>query len=370
MITVGMAEAVLPEAKIVDEGGAAVLNLDGIDDVSKDRTRTYAALRPSIKGKDAQGMVAQARLVALPDAGDALLKIGEGVALVIVGYQTLEARKLRLKTARRPQVRHCYRLQFPLRRPRALPVAAWPSTRQQYLVPLKHTCRMNPEVLAESTDPDFEMEYIDIGNVSLEHGIGQLQAFRFHAAPSRARKIVRTGDTLISTVRTYLKAIAYIEEDHTNWIASTGFAILRPDVGIDPRFLYRVAQAHPFVEAVVASSTGVSYPAINPSTLGSIEIPLPDLATQQSIADFLDRETARIDQLIEKKQHLIELINEKGTAISTNKGGSTTTLWIRVDRTCSSPLASQETRMTAAMLVWCWSRSLKPEGCRRDLCWN
>ena len=82
----------------------------------------------------------------------------------------------------------------------------WPSTCQQYLVPLKHTCRMNPEVLAESTDPEFEMEYIDIGNVSLEYGIGQLQAFRFHAAPSRARKIVRKGDTLISTVRTYLKA--------------------------------------------------------------------------------------------------------------------------------------------------------------------
>jgi hypothetical protein len=103
------------------EGGAAVLNLDGIDDVSKDRTRTYAALRPSIKGKDAQGMVAQARLVAFPDAGDALLKIGEGVALVFVGYQTLEARKLRLKTARRPQVH------FPIRFIHARPDLDCPS---------------------------------------------------------------------------------------------------------------------------------------------------------------------------------------------------------------------------------------------------
>jgi type I restriction enzyme S subunit len=187
----------------------------------------------------------------------------------------------------------------------------WPSTCQQYLVPLKHTCRMNPEVLAESTDPDFEMEYIDIGNVSLEHGIGQLQPFRFHAAPRRARKIVRKGDTLISTVRTYLKAVAYVQEDHTNWIASTGFAILRPDVGIDPRFLYRVTQASPFVAAVVASSTGVSYPAINPSTLGSIAIPLPDLKTQKAIADFLDCESARIDQLIEKKQRMVELTLER-----------------------------------------------------------
>ena len=190
----------------------------------------------------------------------------------------------------------------------------WPSTCQQYLVPLKHTRRMNPEVLAENTDPDFEMEYIDIGNVSLEHGIGQLQPFRFHAAPSRARKIVRKGDTLISTVRTYLKAIACVQEDHTNWIASTGFAILRPDVGIDPRFLYRVTQASPFVEAVVARSTGVSYPAINPSTLGSIEIPLPDLKTQKAIVNFLDHETARIDQLIERKQMMVALIVERKSA--------------------------------------------------------
>jgi hypothetical protein len=93
-------------AKIVGEVGAAVLNLNGINDVLEDRPRTYAALRPSIKSKDVQGMVAQARLVALPHAGNALLKIGKGVALVIVGYPTLEACKLRSKTVKRQQVRH------------------------------------------------------------------------------------------------------------------------------------------------------------------------------------------------------------------------------------------------------------------------
>lgn len=187
----------------------------------------------------------------------------------------------------------------------------WPSRNDNCLVPLKHACRINPEVMSEGTDPDFEMEYIDIGNVTLENGIGDRQTLRFRDAPSRARKPVRKGDTIVSTVRTYLKAIAHIEVNAPNWIASTGFAVLRPIEGVDPRFLYRVTQSNPFVEAVVASSTGVSYPAINPSTLGNLEIPLPDLETQKSIADFLDRETARIDQLIEKKQRMVELLGEK-----------------------------------------------------------
>lgn len=191
----------------------------------------------------------------------------------------------------------------------------WPSSNQKLLVPLKYACRLNPEVLSENTDPDFEMEYIDIGNVTLENGVRERQALRFGDAPSRARKSVREGDTLISTVRTYLKAIAHIETGRKNWVASTGFAVLRPNRGVHPRFLYRIAQAGPFVDAVVACSTGVSYPAINPSTLGSLEIPLPDFATQKAIADFLDHETVRIDQLIEKREAFLALIAEKKDAL-------------------------------------------------------
>jgi type I restriction enzyme, S subunit len=82
--------------------------------------------------------------------------------------------------------------------------------------------------------------------------------------------------------------------------------------------MLRVAQSSPFIEAVVASSTGVSYPAIATSTLGGIKIPLPDLATQQRIAAFLDRETARIDQLIAKKQRLVGLLTEKEQAVISN----------------------------------------------------
>ena len=179
------------------------------------------------------------------------------------------------------------------------------------LRPLKHTCSLNPDILPEYTDPDLEFNYVDIGNVALEAGIIDCMRMTFANAPSRARKLVKPGDIIVSTVRTYLKAVACIPEDAERLVVSTGFAVLRVKPGADPRFLYRLVQSNPFVEAIVAASTGVSYPAINPSTLGDISVPLPDLPTQKAIADFLDRETARIDQLIEKKQRMVEVLGER-----------------------------------------------------------
>lgn len=187
----------------------------------------------------------------------------------------------------------------------------WPSICKPSLKPLKRLCRINPEVLPEHTLPDFEFDYIDIGSVFLSEGVVARERMTFADAPSRARKPVRKGDIIISTVRTYLRAIARIGDEDDGAIVSTGFAVCRAHRGVDPSFLFRVMQSEPFIEQVVASSTGVSYPAINPSTLGNITLPCPDLPTQKAIADFLDRETARIDLLIEKKQRLIEVVRER-----------------------------------------------------------
>ena len=54
---------------------------------------------------------------------------------------------------------------------------------------------------------------------------------------------------------------------------------------------------------------------LTPTDLLEFPIPLPDLDTQKAIADFLDRETARIDQLIEKKRHFLSLLNNKRAAV-------------------------------------------------------
>jgi type I restriction enzyme S subunit len=182
-------------------------------------------------------------------------------------------------------------------------------------LPLKHSVYINPEVLPEEYDPSAEIEYVDIGNVDQIKGICSTERMYFADAPSRARRVVRHGDSIVSTVRTYLKAVAQIRHPPANMIVSTGFAVLRSRPCAYPGFIGWTSQSEDFVQRVVANSTGVSYPAINPSALGCLPVKLPSLDEQQTIADFLDRETARIDELIAKKERLADVLQEEHRAM-------------------------------------------------------
>ena len=181
--------------------------------------------------------------------------------------------------------------------------------------PLKTITSINDEVLPESLSPDYEIEYVDIGSVSLANGIEKTEAMPFGDAPSRARRIPRDGDVLVSTVRTYLKAIAPVVNPPSNLVASTGFAVVRPRHGLEPGFLKYALQEEHFIQQVISRSTGVSYPAINASDVDKISLNLPGSSEQLAIATFLDHETAKIDALIAEQQRLIELLQEKRQAV-------------------------------------------------------
>lgn len=178
---------------------------------------------------------------------------------------------------------------------------------------LKYFSTQNDDVLSENTNTDYTFRYIDIGSVSFEQGIENYQEMTFENAPSRARRIVNKGDVIVSTVRTYLKAVAYIQDDN-DVIVSTGFAVIRP-LDVFDRYMKYLMLDNYFVERVSSLSTGVSYPAINCSTMANIPCVLPPKEIQHSIADYLDKKTSAIDSLIEDKQKLIELLKEKRQAI-------------------------------------------------------
>lgn len=182
------------------------------------------------------------------------------------------------------------------------------------LQPLWTVVSLNDSVLPESTPGDCELQYADISSVSYENGIETVEALRFSDAPSRARRVVRNGDVIVSTVRTYLKAIAEIRNPPENLVVSTGFAVLRPKPGLSPRFLAYLAKSDEFCAEVESRSVGVSYPAIGPHEISRINVPVPPERIQNRIADFLDRETAEIDDLIEKQERLIALLEEKRQA--------------------------------------------------------
>lgn len=184
------------------------------------------------------------------------------------------------------------------------------------LIPLKYVTRINAETLPESTPSDFPIRYIDIGSVDYTGKISQISEFVFENSPSRARRKVSQGDTIVSTVRTYLKAITYVEEDNPSLIASTGFAVLSPIRNIlNPRYLYYWMRSSFVVDEICARSVGVSYPATNASEIGSISIPGLPVEQQSAIASFLDHKIAAIATLIAKKQRLIQLLEEKRTAL-------------------------------------------------------
>lgn len=169
---------------------------------------------------------------------------------------------------------------------------------------LKDVAFVNLLTLDETTPNDYSFKYVDISSVSSEDGISLGDEMTFQEAPSRARRICKKGDVLISTVRTYLRAIADIDWDAQDIIASTGFAVYSPNEKIIPRFLAYSVKSTNAINQICSNSKGVSYPAIQASILSSIEIPYYDLKQQEAIATYLDKECEKIGRriaLLERK---------------------------------------------------------------------
>lgn len=177
--------------------------------------------------------------------------------------------------------------------------------------PVKRWVRLNASTLGERTNPDFEFRYLDIGSVKTGRLARELERLRFENAPSRARRVVLRGDTIISTVRTYLKAIWYVNEEAKDLIASTGFAVLTPGKSVEPEYLGYVIQSSAFVNRVTANSIGIAYPAIAETVLGRFPIVMPSTVTeQQAIVAHIKAESAPLDQAIEQALTEIKLIRE------------------------------------------------------------
>lgn len=174
---------------------------------------------------------------------------------------------------------------------------------------LKFVANFNQNTQPEDTDGQFELKYIDIGNVSSVDGIKEIQYFNFSNAPSRARRIVKYGDIIVSTVRTYLRAITSIKEDYDNCICSTGFAVITPKDNVQQDFVVYAIENESFIAQIIANSQGISYPAINVSQLENLKLAFPSVKEQKEIVDFLKTKLLEIDLTINKKQNIIQKLD-------------------------------------------------------------
>jgi type I restriction enzyme M protein len=154
-------------------------------------------------------------------------------------------------------------------------------------VTLKDVCEINPETANPSElYPGSFFCYIDISSVENESGkLVSANRVKADDAPSRARRVVKQDDVLISTVRPNLKAFTILTEVPDRAIASTGFAVLRAKAErLLPGFLINVLRHEKSVDQMVAMMGKGAYPSINQADVESIQIPLPPLAIQKEIA--------------------------------------------------------------------------------------
>ena len=181
--------------------------------------------------------------------------------------------------------------------------------------PLKHWVGINETVLSEATDSDFGFDYLEIGAVSAGVLPDEPRRTRFGDAPSRARRVVSRGDTIVSTVRSYLNAVWFADETDNGLICSTGFAVLTPRQGTIPKYVGYLVQSSSFIDQMTAESVGIAYPAISEGKFSSSRVCIPPLAEQRAIVCYLDRVDRRIRRYIEAKEKLIALLQEARQAI-------------------------------------------------------
>jgi len=166
---------------------------------------------------------------------------------------------------------------------------------------LGDVCEFNSQNI--SKDYQYKtIRYIDIG--SLSNNL-EFQEFSIGNEPSRAKRIVKLNDILLSTVRPNLENILFIDNKFycKNLIASTGFITISSKI-IYNKFLYYYLQQPNSTEYFVKNSTGSMYPSINIDVVSNYKIPVPSIQVQESIVKECEYYDEQIDRLKKENEKL------------------------------------------------------------------
>lgn len=145
-------------------------------------------------------------------------------------------------------------------------------------------------------NPEDPFIYIDISSIdNSKNKITDPKNYLGKDAPSRARQLIKKGDVLFSTVRTYLKNIALVPEIYDDQIASTGFSVLRAKEFVDSKFLYYYCLTQEFLDPLNNLQRGTSYPAVRDGDVRSQPFPLPPLDEQRNIVSKIEELFSQLD---------------------------------------------------------------------------
>ncbi|MBL0568762.1 restriction endonuclease subunit S [Aeromonas hydrophila] len=172
---------------------------------------------------------------------------------------------------------------------------------------LSDMASVDSETLPSSTDPNIEFDYIDISSVSTGNIPEELELYRFSDAPSRARRVVKKFDILMSTVRPNLKAFAMFTGRARLTIASTGFSVISPKNWYDQQYIFSCLLSD-FVSAQIAKvAVGSNYPAISSYDVRRLIIPCPPDTIREKISSIfstIDESISSLSLLIDKSRQV------------------------------------------------------------------
>ena len=175
------------------------------------------------------------------------------------------------------------------------------------VIKIKDACYVNKENIKPSTDEDYEINYIDITSIEYTGCVPDRKKLLFRDAPSRARRVVKNSNILVSTVRPNLRGFTFIENAEENLVCSTGFAVLECKNEFSPRYVYQFILSDLFLRQVSKKLVGSNYPAINNDDLENVKIAVPDTIEEQiKIAEVL----LEIDTQIECNNNYLSKIQE------------------------------------------------------------
>ena len=156
--------------------------------------------------------------------------------------------------------------------------------------------------------------------IAMEHvasWTGRLNVASASRPPTNGQVVkgFRTGDILFGKLRPYL---AKVLKPDSNGVCVGEFLVLRPRRGsVRAGYMEKLLRSKSIIDAVDSATYGTKMPRAEWQFLGGLAVVRPPLYEQRAIADFLDRETAKIDALVAKQEQLIDLLQEKRTGLIT-----------------------------------------------------
>jgi len=138
---------------------------------------------------------------------------------------------------------------------------------------LDDLCNLNAKSWTKKNAPE-EVCYVDLANT--KNGvIEDIQYYSWEEAPSRAKRILNKGDTIIGTVRPGNRSFSIIGEVDKQLTASTGFAVLTPKKAEYVEFVFVAATSDVNIDRIAHLADGGAYPAVRPDVVTSMQLIIP-----------------------------------------------------------------------------------------------